>query len=222
MSGTTAWERWELASFDVETQAANVAAEAADAQARAAQAELDREEIERICAEARQEGRQAGYAAGQAAARAEAERLARAADELEQALKGFDQHVADELLALAIEIARQVVRREVTVQSDAILQVVHDALAQLPHQHATIYLNPDDASLVRSYAGDALAHAGHRILEEARLKPGDCLLESGSSQIDATTATRWRRVVENLGQTGVWDAATPSSAPSPSQTPSAP
>lgn len=197
MNGLTAWERWELTTFDADTPP-----NAQDAEMEPVQ--LDREEIERICAEARQDGHQSGYAAGQAAAQAEALRLARAADNLEKALAEFDQQVADELLALATEIARQVVRIEISARPDIILTVVHEALAQLPHLHATIYLHPEDASLVRSYAGDALAHAGHRILDEPKLKPGDCMLESGSSQLDASVATRWRRVVASLGLTNSW------------------
>lgn len=198
MNGLTAWERWELANFDAESPATAVRGQDAEPAA------VDRSELDRLRDEARQEGYQAGYAAGQAAARAEASRLAAAAASLEQAIAEFDQQVADELLALATEIARQVVREEITGRPDIIVKVVHEALAQLPHQHATIFLHPDDASLVRSYAGDALAHAGHRLLEDARLSPGDCILESGSSQTDATLATRWRRVVETLGISVAW------------------
>lgn len=217
---TTAWERWELASFDNGTAAAaNGAARHTD---RAAAAEksnvpLDRAAIERICAEAHEDGYQAGYqaglqagkrdgyAAGQAAAREEAARIGKAANELDQALQEFDQQVADELLALAVEIARQVVRKEIAARPEAILGIVNEALTYLPHQHAAIHLNPEDASLVRSYLGDVLTHAGHRILEEPALKRGDCLLEAGGSQIDASTATRWRRVVESLGSNEPWD-----------------
>ena len=198
MSGMTAWERWELANFDLETPNAN-AEDSPTAE------ELGLKEIERIGENARRDGYQAGYAAGQAAAQAEANRLASAANSLDQALLEFDQQVADELLALATEIAQRVVRAEISARPDVILRVVHEALAQLPHQHATIFLHPDDASLVRSYVGDALAHAGHRLLDEPRLNPGDCTLESGSSQLDATVATRWRRVVEALGLTSAWN-----------------
>ncbi|MBI5783976.1 MAG: flagellar assembly protein FliH [Rhodocyclales bacterium] len=198
MNGLTAWERWELANFDAESQATAVRGPDAEP------ATVDRSELDRLRDEARHEGYQAGYAAGQAAARAEAGRLAAAAASLDQAIAEFDQQVADELLALAVEIARQVVREEITGRPDIIVKVVHEALAQLPHQHATIFLHPDDASLVRSYVGDALAHAGHRLLEDARLNPGDCILESGSSQTDATVATRWRRVVETLGVSAAW------------------
>jgi flagellar assembly protein FliH len=203
MSGLTAWERWELANFDVETPSAN-----GETQGRS-MIELERREVDRVLEEARREGYQTGYAAGQAAALAEANRLASAASGLAEALAEFDQQVADELVALATEIARQVIRGELSARQDIILNVVHEALSQLPHQHATVYLHPDDASLVRSYAGDALAHAGHRVLEEPRLNPGDCILESGSSQVDATLATRWRRVIETLGLTGAWGVQDP-------------
>jgi len=221
MSGLTAWERWELASFDSGTPVAgNASAMHADHAPHGPNANipLDRREIERICAEAREDGYQAGYqaglqtgkrdgyAAGQATAKEEAARIGKAASELDRALQEFDQQVADELLALAVEIARQVVRHEITARPDVILGVVNEALTYLPHQHAAIHLNPEDASLVRSYLGDALSHAGHRILEEPTLKPGDCLLEAGSSQIDASAGTRWRRVIESLGITSAWEA----------------
>ena len=218
MSGLTAWERWELASFDTETPVAVNDAMAGSSHGETAGiTPLDRAEIERLCAEAREDGYQAGYqsgfqigkrdgyAEGQGKAQAEAKRIGQAADGLEQALQEFDQQVADELLALAVEVARQVVRQEITARPEALLTVVNEALAYLPHQHAAIYLNPEDASLVRSYLGDALAHAGHRILEELTLKPGDCLLEAGGSQIDASTSTRWRRVIENLGVSSTWE-----------------
>lgn len=217
MSGLTAWERWELASFDHGTAiAANTPPAHAD-HAETTKVPMDRAEIERICAEARedgyqvgyqtglQNGKRAGYEEGQKAARAEAARIGKAANELDQALQEFDQQVADELLALAVEIARQVVRKEISSRPEMILDVVNEALAYLPHQHAAIHLNPEDASLVRSYLGDALTHAGHRILEEPTLKHGDCLLEAGGSQIDATTATRWRRVIESLGMNERWE-----------------
>ena len=32
-----------------------------------------------------------------------------------------------------------------------------------------------------------------------------CLLEAGGSQIDASTGTRWRRVIESLGIASAWE-----------------
>lgn len=212
----TAWERWELADFDApkeEPKPAPVEPPPEPQPEPQPQIVLPTaEEVERIYQEAQEQGKRQGYeegsrngyAEGQAKAHEQAQRLARLAERLETALAQFDGAVGDELLALAVELARQVVRREIQAHPEALLDVVREALEQIPHQHATLYLNPEDASLVRSYLGEQLAHFGHRILEDARLERGDCKVEAGGSAVDATVATRWRRVLESLGLDDAW------------------
>ncbi len=205
----TAWERWELAEFDgtpstTTRRPAPAAPPQPEAPPQPAVELPTAEDVERIMQQARDEGYKAGYQEGQAKARDEAARLGRAAGKIESALKGLDSEVADELLALSLELARLVLRSEITARPESLLAVIQEALGQLPHQHAAIYLNPDDASLVRSYLGDQLAHAGHRILEDPKLARGDCMLDAGGSHVDAAVATRWRRVVEGLGLEDAW------------------
>jgi len=204
----TAWERWELAEFDGPGRKP-AAKKAEESPSQSAAALPTAEEVERIYQQAREEGSRAGYAEGQAKARGEAEQLGRAAAKLDAALSELESGVADELLTLALELARQVVQREIDADPKVLLDVVREALEQLPHQHASIYLNPEDASLVRSYMGDQLAHAGHRILEDTKLARGDCVLEAGGSHLDARVATRWRRVLESLGLDGAWPPVEP-------------
>ena len=134
----------------------------------------------------------------------EALRLHTLVEQLEAALAGFDQQVAEELLGLSLEVARQVVRQTIAARPKAILEVVREALNQLPHQHAAIYLHPEDASLVRAHLGDQLAHLGHRILEEAALGRGSLRMEAGGSHLDASLASRWRRVIESMGIADDW------------------
>jgi flagellar assembly protein FliH len=200
----TAWERWELAEFDGTTRKPAAAKPEPEKPAQPEVVLPTAEDIERIHQEAHRQGYQAGYSEGQAKARNEAERLGRGATKLETALAGLDAGVADELLALALELARQVVRGEISARPETLLDVVREALEQLPHQHAAIYLNPEDASLARSYLGDQLTHAGHRIHEDSKLARGDCVLEAGGSHLDASVATRWRRVLEGLGIENAW------------------
>lgn len=225
-SKLTAWERWELASFDVPAEVPTAAPpDAEDVETPPDVQWPTANEIEEIHRQAREqgyqrgfaEGKEEGYAAGQSAgnqagleagqilARVEAERLGAAATQLEQALATLESQVADELLALALELARGIVRQEISARPETLLTVVREAMAQLPHQHTAIYLNPEDASLVRSYLGDQLAHAGHRIHEDFKLKRGDCILEAGGSQLDATVAMRWRRVLEEIGIESAWE-----------------
>ncbi|MCX8086993.1 MAG: flagellar assembly protein FliH [Rhodocyclaceae bacterium] len=217
----TAWERWELASFDAPPPPPEPPP--AEAPATPAVHLPTAEELEQIHQQAHDEGYrkgqeegyragfEAGFDAGRQQAQAEAERFASLAGKLEQALAGLEISLADDVLALAVELARQVVRQEITARPQTLLAVVREALAQLPHQHVAIYLHPEDASLLRSYLGEALSHAGHRIHEDMKLERGDCVLEAGGTQIDATVAMRWQRVLEHLGLASAWqpEAAVP-------------
>jgi flagellar assembly protein FliH len=216
-SNLTAWERWELASFDP-AHAKPVGAPSSLVEEEEPSIKLPTaEEIEQILQQARdegfkkgqEEGYRAGVKEGQAKGLAEAQRLSRAAAKLEQFLNDLDAQVADELLALAIELAREVIRQEISARPETLLIVVREALTHLPHQHAAIYLHPEDASLLRSYMGDQLAHAGHRIHDDFKLARGDCVLEAGGSQVDATVSMRWRRVLEGLGIESAWQPEIP-------------
>ncbi len=201
----TAWERWELASFD--PQPLTPPSEKGSPNESALKLSTA-EEIEQLRQQALEAGHAAGYAAGYAAgqahARAEGALFAELVQQFDAAFSEYDQQIAEQLLSLALEIARQVIRKSIEIKPESLLEVIREALAQMPHPHSTIHLHPDDASMVRSYFGEQLAHAGHRIHEDKRLDRGGCLIEAGSSQIDAGISTRWRRIVETLGSHAEW------------------
>lgn len=145
-------------------------------------------------------GCKAGYADGKARVEAEAERLHGLADDLDQALGHLDTEVAEDLLALSIEIARQVLQHTLAAHPDGIVDTVRAALAQLPQAHAQIRLHPDDLALIREHLGEQLGHGGHRLIEDSGIARGGCRVEASGAQIDATMETRWRRVLESLGR----------------------
>jgi len=156
---------------------------------------------------------QNGYEAGRAQGYADVMRSAqqaRAADlqrleSLLAQLQGrFDELAvqgADRLLDLALDIAAQVLRREIQTQRDAVLPVVREALALIidSHAHPTVRLSPHDFELVReALRADAQFH-GCRFLADPAIQPGGCRVESPQAEVDASLATRWRRVVQALG-----------------------
>ena len=217
----TAFTQWKLPVFDQDAQ------EARQTEAEAAAAQVISEapvvpepepeqlpepvfklptadELEKLQQEAHREGYAAGYEEGTARVRMEAMRLHSVIEQLEEALAALDTRVAQDVLQLGVEIARQVVRQTIKVQPEVVISVVREAINQLPHQHTAVYLNPEDASLVRSHAGDQLAHAGHRIFEDESIARGGCKVEAGGSHIDATLATRWTRIVEALTDDTEW------------------
>lgn len=162
------------------------------------------DDIEKLQQEAHREGYAAGYEEGTARVRMEAMRLHSVVEQLEEALAALDNSIAREVLNLGVEIARNVVRQTIRVNPEVVVAVVREAINQLPHQHTAIYLNPEDASVVRSHIGDQLTHAGHRIFEDGAIARGGCKVEAGGSQIDATVPTRWDRIVESLVDGAEW------------------
>lgn len=227
LNGALAFTQWKMQVFDDDGSAADHADTTAEAhtateagagdgssaEAPDAMTGFDAESIfrlptadqlEKLQQDAHREGYAAGYEEGTARVRMEAMRLHSVIEQLDEALAALDNKVAQDVLRLGIEIARQVVRQAIAVKPEVVLSVVKEAITQLPHQHTAVYLNPDDASLVRSHMGEQLTHAGHRIFEDAAIARGGCKIEAGGSQIDATVATRWTRIVEALTDNVDW------------------
>lgn len=163
------------------------------------------DEIERIHEEARKEGYDAGYEEATARGRMEAMQLHGLVQSLENAMTSLDQEVADEILAVAIEVARQMVRHSLAHNPESVAELIREALLQLPQAHAMVHLNPEDLAMVRDYLGEQLTHGGHRLVEDASVARGGARIEAAGSQIDATLQTRWRRIMDNLGRNVLWD-----------------
>jgi flagellar assembly protein FliH len=105
-----------------------------------------------------------------------------------------------------MEIARQMLQQALKVKPGLLLSVVNEAVSSLPHfsQHAHLILHPSDAELVRGKMGEQLDHTGWKIFEDAQMERGGCRVETAHSQIDASLATRWKRVVSSIGQDSSW------------------
>ena len=200
----TAYERWELASFDVpsgekhhectmkNTKLSTVA------------------ELENIRQQAHDEGhtqgRNEGYAAGIQQAQSDAAQIHALLQSLQDALNQVDEQMAQSLLNLSLEIARKMIGEALQVKPEIILKIVNDAIGSLPHfnQNAHLILHPSDAELVRKQMGEQLSHAGWKIFTDTQIRRGGCRTETAHSNVDATTETRWKRIVESIGQDKSW------------------
>ncbi|HPU19305.1 MAG TPA: flagellar assembly protein FliH, partial [Alicycliphilus sp.] len=144
------------------------------------------------------------YVAGQG--REAAERLAQVAQSLQDSLAGLQQAMAQEVLQLACDIARQVVRREVAGNPRAMLPVVREALGMLAAESrpATVRLHPDDWAALEKPLREEFASPRIEWQADAAVQPGDCVVESAGMQIDGTLDKRWRRAIAALGLTAAW------------------
>lgn len=202
----TAFERWELASFDAQSRSQLKGGVTTNAPlATVAELENIRQQAQN---EGFAQGREAGYAAGIEQAHNEAAQIHSLLQNLQVSLNQVDEQVARSLLDLSLEIARQMVRETLHVKPEVILKVVADAIGGLPHfnQNAHLVLHPDDAALVREQMGDQLNHAGWKIFTDMQIERGGCRVETAHSHVDASNEARWKRIVESIGQDKSWRA----------------
>ncbi|MDR1063072.1 MAG: flagellar assembly protein FliH [Azoarcus sp.] len=147
-----------------------------------------------------EEGRDAGYREGKAAAEAEAKQLREMLEQLDLAFARLDAEVAEELMSLAIELARKVLQHTLAIEPEAVISAVRAALQHLPESRAKIHMHPADAALARKHLDEMLGQGGHLIVEDDSVSRGGCRVETPGAQIDATMETRWRRVLDSLGR----------------------
>ena len=158
----------------------------------------------------REAARAEGYAAGLEAGRAKAEQacgqMKQLAESFDNTLDNLDFHIADMVLELALDVARQVVAGELAVRPQHLLDVVNQALKLMAESSrgARLLLNPEDAALVRPYLDQVLDKNRLRIVEDIRIVRGGCLIETPQGDLDATLPSRWRQVVQVLGSNQNW------------------
>lgn len=211
----TAYQRWEMASFDGQDSSERQKREQvqADEQARAVSQILNQ-----VRQEAYEEGLKQGYADGlrQAFAEAEQERsqLITLAGTFQQALAMQDVQVAESVLSLALDLAKAMMKSKLQADPQAVIPVVLDAMQYLPQvkQPARLVVHPEDAKILRHQLGDMLKEQGWQLMEDSQIERGGCLVETAENQIDASNEMRWKRLVQGLSRYDDWHVTPPHEA----------
>ncbi|MFZ6658636.1 flagellar assembly protein FliH [Undibacterium sp. TJN19] len=208
----TAFQRWEMTSFgdnrpahveEVKQVTANTAA-------------INRAEAEKIRESARQEGFAAGYKEayerglkdGQETGYNETvERVQSEIQALQQLAKGFSEQIGaassqmgSELMELAIDLAQAMLKAKLDADPEIILPIVEDAISQLSaiQQPAQIFLNPEDAVIIKNQLGETLIEGGWRVIADPHMERGGCRLETLHNMVDASYATRWQKLMAGI------------------------
>jgi flagellar assembly protein FliH len=212
----SAYQRWEMASFGDErpSTAAKRAASAPPEPVAPLVVLPTAEELEAIREAARseglEEGRAAGYdeglAAGRADAAAELVHLRDIATTFGQAVAQADETIANDVLDLALHLARAMLRTALEVKPELLIPAVREAIEYLPvlQQPALLMLNPQDADIVRNAIGEELDKGGWRVVPDPAVGRGGCKIDTATNQIDAQAGARWQRLAHSLGKNLEW------------------
>ena len=150
--------------------------------------------------EAYARGLKEGSAAGQAQVKERAGHFIKLANLLERPLKEADEQLEQELLLLCMAVARQIIRREVTLDPGHIIAVIREAISALPmsSQKMRIRLHPEDAGVARSFLSESGEDIAWQIIEDPALARGDCKIVTENSQIDASIEKRLAMIATKI------------------------
>jgi flagellar assembly protein FliH len=152
------------------------------------------------------EGLAKGHREGLALAKAEAAKLAQVLAGARASWDELEEGLSAQVVDLAVELARQVLRDEPRLSREALGAVVREALKSVADDAAKpqIVVHPADVQTLRAHLGEDLHRGAWTIVEDLRMEPGGCRIATGSGEVDATMATRWRRVLATLGRNDAW------------------
>lgn len=142
-------------------------------------------------------GRQEGIAAGREDIRTHIQQLEGLISVLSQPFEELDECVEEQLVALAIAIARQLVRRDLKADPHQIIGVVRESLQILPvaSRNVRLHLHPKDAELVRQALSEVEGERAWQIVEDPVMSRGGCRVNTDTSQIDASVESRLGAVI---------------------------
>jgi len=160
-------------------------------------------------AAARQAGYQEGYRDGlvalenfkQSFAQQATAQIGALLESFDEQLTQLDGEMARALADSAVQLARQVLRSELTVRPEIVAQVAAEAVGavMLSARHISVHVHPQDLPLVAEGAEEALAARGARLAAHPEIQRGGVLVQSDVGAVDARIATRWAQAAAALG-----------------------
>ena len=214
----------EVSTAGQSATAASAQTDAALEALRATLAASHQTELKAQLAAARTQGYQDGYRDGlvalesfkQSFASQTSHQIGQVVASLDTELAALEQQLASSVTRVATELARQVVRGELSVRPALVAQVAREAVnaVLMSARQITVMVNPDDHALVASGCEEALSARGARLLSQPSIARGGCRVDSDAGVIDARISARWTQATHALGTGVPWDDTEAGTAPS--------
>jgi flagellar assembly protein FliH len=114
------------------------------------------------------------------------EQLSNTLHELDGLRLSFVSQAEKEVARLAIEIAKKIVHREVTIDNDIVMTLARIALSRMHNRvAATIHLHPDDLAYVDAHRSKLSSANALALIEDSSVGRGGCLVQTEMGDVDA-------------------------------------
>jgi flagellar assembly protein FliH len=165
-------------------------------------------EIAGLREQARAEGYRDGLEKGLAAGAQQVSELSLLIGNVRELILDFEQGIANDVMSLALEVAKQMVRQSIRIKPDLVFAIIKEAAMSFPEiaDNPRLILHPLDAELVRKAIAPSLTidELPWKLVDDPQMERGGCRFQTGSSEIDATLENRWRRIITALGRDDAW------------------
>ncbi|HKM16438.1 MAG TPA: flagellar assembly protein FliH [Marinospirillum sp.] len=147
-------------------------------------------------------GFQSGYEQGLGQAEQEIDqqlaRLQGLIEQLQGPVAALDQDVENALLSLVDLVCRAILRREVKLERNFLIDVLQESVAALPvgHQRLRIFLNPEDLNLAEAACENLLDE--YRLVGDSEVTLGGARIETLQSLVDSTLEGRYKKIIDKL------------------------
>lgn len=124
-------------------------------------------------------------------------------------IDGAEQMAAQGVLDLACELARQVLRHEISANPNILLPVIREALGMLfsDSRSVLVKLNPLDLEVLQDVLREEFPNVSLTLLADPSITKGGCLIESGGTVVDGQLEKRWSRAIAQLGRNLPWEVS---------------
>lgn len=152
-------------------------------------------DTEHLLKDARRQGFEEGQAAARQSAAAQIEtmqmKLARTVEELTGARLRYRREAEQDVVALALAVARRILHRELTVAPEALLGLVKAALEKMEIREVhRARVSREDAPMVRKLFEQMGVPQHVEVIADAALSRGGLVIESSRGMLDASVDTQ--------------------------------
>ncbi len=147
------------------------------------------------------EGLEQGLEEGRQQMATQAEVWQMLADKLQDPLSQANDATRDQLVKLAVTLAKAVIKTEVSTNQQVILQALSEGIKALPINQADyqIHMNPEDIELVKAHFGEEeITKKGWNLVEAPAMERGGCDITTAQNAVDVSIERRCRDVIDKF------------------------
>lgn len=127
-------------------------------------------------------------------------------EQLQGRLEALEAQLAGRMAGVALDLAHQVVRSEISLRPELVVTVAEEALAALltSARHICLRLHPDDQAVVAHSLKEGLHARNAKLIADPQVTRGGVIVESDIAIVDASVEARWRKASALLGSRDEW------------------